>query len=401
MRALLSAVGTRGDVQPIVALAHCVRELGHEVRLCVPPNFVSWVQGFGFEAVPVGISMRAAPDAPRLTAEALKRLRASMPDLIGDQFTALEHAAQDCDVMLGANAHQYAARSIAELHAIPYVNALYAPIAIPSPDHLPPPAPGQTWEPDDAAHNAQHWKLHLEAWNERALDRVNENRTRRGLAPIADVLTHNLTDRPWLATDEVLAPVPRTPGMQVSATGAWMLRDARPLDSALLRFLDAGTSPIYFGFGSMPTSSETSRALVDAARAVGRRAIISRGWAELASVDAPDCMTVDDVNHGALFARVCAIVHHGGAGTTAVAAHSGRPQLVVPMFSDQFYWASRVRALRIGSSIQRDFTAQSLASALQAVFEPEVGVSAQQVAKALVTDGAMVAAHQLTSLARG
>ena len=153
MRALLSAVGTRGDVQPIVALALKVRELGHEVRLCVPPNFLQWVGGFGFEAVPVGVEMRypasksGGDSAAPLTAEQIRRIRESMPDLISDQFEKVGAAAQGCDVILGANAHQYAARSIAELRGIPYVNALYAPVAIPSPDHAPPPAPGERARP--------------------------------------------------------------------------------------------------------------------------------------------------------------------------------------------------------------------------------------------------------------
>jgi vancomycin aglycone glucosyltransferase len=77
MRALLSSVGTRGDVQPIVALALRVRDLGHEVRLCVPPNFIEWVRGLGFEAVPVGVEMRHPPagscTAAPLTAEEVRR----------------------------------------------------------------------------------------------------------------------------------------------------------------------------------------------------------------------------------------------------------------------------------------------------------------------------------------
>src|SRR5579863_3816204 len=151
MRALLSSVGTRGDVQPVVALALRVRDLGHDVRLCVPPNFVAGVRGRGFEAVPVGVEMRypgtrdESGSAARSVAEQMRRVRESMPDLITDQFDAVGAAADGCDVILGANAHQYAARSIAELRGIPCVTALYAPVAIPSPDHAPPPAPGATW----------------------------------------------------------------------------------------------------------------------------------------------------------------------------------------------------------------------------------------------------------------
>src|SRR4051812_26941327 len=122
MRVLLSVVGTRGDVQPVFALALEVRALGHEVRLCVPPNFIEWAQGLGFAATPVGIEMRAprAGVAPQ-----------PVPDLITDQFDTVGAAAEGCDFILGANAHQYAARSIAELRGIPYVNAVYAPTALP------------------------------------------------------------------------------------------------------------------------------------------------------------------------------------------------------------------------------------------------------------------------------
>lgn len=403
MRALLSAVGTRGDVQPIVALAMRVRELGHDVRLCVPPNFVEWVRRLGFEAVPVGVEMRrpqagGRPSAP-LTAEDLRRIRESMPDLITDQFDSIDAAADGCDVILGANAHQYAARSIAELRQVPYVTALYAPVAIPSQNHPPPPAPGEKWAVGDAANNAQRWADNVRAWNNRALERVNHNRLRHDLAPIDDVLRYNITARPWLATDSILAPVPTTPGIEVFPTGAWILADSTPLASEIEEFLAKGAPPIYFGFGSMPAPEVVSRTLLDAARAVGRRAILSRGWAELGLTDdAPDCIAVGDVNHQALFTRVAAVVHHGGAGTTATAARAGVPQVAVPMFSDQFYWASRVRELGIGSSVVGAVATDTLASALRESLEHTIAHRARRVAQQLRSDGAMVAARRLVSL---
>src|SRR5262249_38133450 len=152
MRVLLSVVGTRGDVEPVLALALEVRKLGHEVRLCVPPNFIEQAQGLGFTATSVGIEMRA----PR--AGATGGAAPAIPDLIRDQFDTVEGAAKGCDILLGANAHQYAARSIAELYGIPYVNAVYAPTALPADSNT-------------------------RAWNERSLERVNANRARLGLAP--------------------------------------------------------------------------------------------------------------------------------------------------------------------------------------------------------------------------
>src|SRR4051812_14824940 len=127
MRLLVSSAGTRGDVQPVLALALEIRKLGHEVRICVPPNFVDWFGEFGLDVTPMGMEMRhrrpqATSDAPATppTAEQLRQMRAQMPDLITDQFNTVGAAVKGCDVILGANAHQYAAGSIAELNGIRY-----------------------------------------------------------------------------------------------------------------------------------------------------------------------------------------------------------------------------------------------------------------------------------------
>ncbi len=405
MRVLVSSAGTRGDVQPVLALALEVRKLGHDVRLCVPPNFLDWVGGFGFDVTPMGVVMRhsrsgnasSAPVTPP-TAEQLRRLRDRLPDLITDQFDTVGAAATGCDVILGANAHQYAARSIAELHGIPYLNALYASIALPSPDHAPPPAAGQIWQPGQAADNEQRWTDNAKAWNDRALERINHNRMRLALKPIHDVLGHILTDHPWLAADPTLAPLPSTPGMHVTQTGAWILPDSSPLTPQLEAFLDDGNPPVYIGLGSMPVPADTSRTLIDAARTVGRRVILSRGWADLDLIDhEPDCIAIGNVNHQALFSRVAVIVHHGGAGTTVAAARAGVPQVVIPMFSDQFYWASRIRNLGIGTSVTiATPTGEALTAALQQALQPAMAAQAQSTAQRIPSDGAAIAARLLT-----
>ncbi|MBV9948980.1 MAG: glycosyltransferase family 1 protein [Myxococcales bacterium] len=407
MRALLSSVGTRGDVQPVIALAVRLRALGHDVRLCVPPNFVEWVRGLGFEATPVGVEMRYPPKRDRegpsaaLTAEQIERSRASMPDLVTNQFDAIGAAAEGCDVILGGNAHQYAMHSIAELRGIPCVTALYAPVAIPSPDHPPPPGPGETWSHGDAAAHDRRWADNLRAWNDRALERVNHNRAHLGLPAIDDVLRHNIGPRPWLATDPPLAPAPAAPGLLVFQTGAWLLEDTEALPRELEAFVHAGEPPVYVGFGSMPAGEGLGRAAIEAARALGRRVILSRGWAELDPIDgAGDCIGVGDVNQQALFPRVAAVVHHGGAGTTAVAARAGVPQVLAPMFGDQFYWASRVEALGIGASAAGPPTAPPLATALERALQAPVPARAAAFAQQLHPDGAMRAAWRLVDLCR-
>src|SRR5262245_48047107 len=289
MRVLLVAVGTRGDVQPALAVALELRRLGHAVRLCLSPNFVDWAKRLGFEAIPMGVEMRApAPRSgamPRLTPEELRRLRESMPDLITDQFETIRAAADGCNVIVGANAHQYAAPSIAEHAGIGCVTAVYAPVALPSPDLAPPPVPGQTIDTAAPTTIEEQWRNAAKVWNERALERINHNRGRLGMDPIDDVLDYVLTHHTWLAADAALAPVPATPGREIFQTGTWVLADCTPLPTNLEAFLESGEPPIFVGFGSMPAAGDVTRRLINAARAARRRIIVSRGWADLELID--------------------------------------------------------------------------------------------------------------------
>jgi vancomycin aglycone glucosyltransferase len=370
------------------------------VRLCISPNFVDWAKSLGLEAVPMGVEMRmpakGSGTTPPLTPEELRRLRESMPDLITDQFETIGAAADGCDVILGANAHQYAAPSIAKHAGIGCVTAVYAPVTLPSSDLAPPPTPGQAGGVTLASIEEQ-WRKAAEVWNERALERINRNRLRLGMDPIDDVLQYVLTDHTWLAADAALAPVPVTPGRKIFQTGTWVLADGTPLPADLEAFLESGEPPILAGLGSMPAAADAGRRLIGAARAVGRRIVVSRGWADLELIDdAPDCLAVGDVSHDVLFPRVAVVVHHGGAGTTAAAARAGVPQVITPMFGDQFYWASRIVDLGLGATtVYSTMTEESLTGALQQGLDPAVAVRARTFAGQVRWDGAAVAARQL------
>jgi vancomycin aglycone glucosyltransferase len=187
----------------------------------------------------------------------------------------------------------------------------------------------------------------------------------------------------------------------VFQTGAWFLPDERPLDPELEAFLAAGAPPVYFGFGSIRAPIEMSRVMIEAARSLGRRAIVSRGWAELSLLDdQPDCFSIGDTNHQALFQRVAAVVHHGGAGTTTAAARAGTPQVIIPQHYDQHYWARRVHDLGIGAAHGTDApTANSLEHALRDALQPAVAVRAKSLAATIRSDGARVAAEALLALA--
>ena len=403
MKILLSAIGSRGDVQPLVAIALELRALGHEPRFCVPPNFTPWVESFGFDCFPIGPDLKqltggtAPKRAPAQTPTAEQR-RQLAAHTVRSQFPVLTQAASGCDLVVGATALQFATRSVAESLGIAYVFVAFCPVVLPSPDH-PPPKIGMHHDPSSPPDaNRSLWIEDEQSWNDLFRESVNEERAALGLAAIDSVRRHIFTDRPWLAADAVLAPAAASDDLHIVQTGAWLLSDRSGLPDEIEAFLANGDPPIYFGFGSMSAAEPTSRTFVEAARALGRRSIISQGWANLARADAGvDCLSVGDIAHDALFARVAAIVHHGGAGTTTAAARAGKPQVVLPHTYDQFYWADRVRSLGIGVAgpEHAHLTVDALIPALQDCLRPAIAANAPTLARRVVSSGAARAARRL------
>jgi vancomycin aglycone glucosyltransferase len=397
LRVLLSTIGSRGDVQPLVALAEQLRERGQEVRICAPPDFGDWIEGLDIPFVPLGPTVRwtAKSSLAQATPEQIRQM---MEGTVRTQFETIPVAAEGCDVIVAANALNIAARSVAERMGIRYVFAAYCPITLPSSHHAPPKV--MAWTPEDAsADNRTLWAEDARRWTERWGPALDFHRAAAGLAPVADVRGHIIGDQPWLAADATLAPWPEPADEKVFQTGAWILPDRRPLSPELETFLENGEPPVYFGFGSIRAPQDFSRTLIESARAIGRRAIVSRGWADLSLVDdEPDCLAIGDVNQQTLFTRVAAVVHHGGAGTTTAAAGAGAPQVVIPQHHDQHYFAHRVDELGIGRAHPPAVpTTESLTSALQHALQPGVATRARAVATSVRTDGAQVAAERLLS----
>jgi vancomycin aglycone glucosyltransferase len=406
MRLLFSTIGSRGDVQPVVALASHLKALGHEVRVCVPPDFREWIENLGIPVTPIGPEVRrfaasrpaaAQPQKP-LTVEQRRQMAEAT---VATQFDTLTSAAQDCDVIVAATALQVAARSVAEKRGISYVFAAYAPVVLPSPHHAPPPLPplpGQA--PPTTNDNSELWAQDAARFNDLFGAAVNARRASLGLAEISDVRSHMLTDQPWLAADATLGPWSDLADSRVFQTGAWILPDERPLSPDLDRFLESGDPPIYFGFGSTRAPEAAGPVILQAARALGRRAIVSRGWFDDSLVENErDCLSIGEVNMHALLPRVAAVVHHGGAGTTTAAALAGAPQVVIPNHYDQHYWAQRVHTLGIGTAHAAGApTRDSLASALAQSLRPQVAARARYVAGAVRRDGTRIAAEKLVAL---
>jgi len=402
MRVLLSTYGGRGDVEPLVGLAVRLHELGAEVRICAPPDF-SGSDRCAERLAEVGVPLvRAGPPVRPLVHGAARPLPPDLPRLAAEimavQFDKLAAAAEGCDALVASGLLPAAAsaRSVTEKLGIRHVYVAYCPIFLPSPHHPPTPFPGRPFPPD-VTDNRVLWDLQAQHANELFGAALNVRRASIALPPVDNVYRYGFTDHPWLAADPTLAPWQEPTDFDVMQMGAWILPDERALPAELVAFLNAGTPPVYVGFGSMRAPTDIARVAIEAIRAQGRRAVVARGWADLALIDdRDDCFTVGEVNQQALFARVAAVVHHGGAGTTTTAARAGAPQVVIPQMADQPYWAGRVAELGVGAAHDGPTpTAESLSDALTTALTPETRERVTAVAAMIRTDGATVAAKML------
>lgn len=367
MHVLLATYGSRGDVEPMVALAVELQARGAQVTLCAPPD-----DEFRALLARAGVTLALFPRSWRsweMRATTAEERVLSVDDFVAEHIDAtydtVAAAASGCDVLAATGMLHFVAQSAAERAGIPHRFVVFAP-----------------------------GLLEPMRWQPLVVPALDAHRVSLGLPPVADVRSFLLTDRPWLAADPVLSPHPEA---AVEQTAAWVLRDDRPLPDDLAGFLDAGDPPVYVGFGSMRVPQQSARATIEAIRRHGRRVVVGRGWADLALLDdSGDGFAVGEVNQQALFRRVAAVVHHGGAGTTATAARAGVPQVIVPQAVDQSYWGERIMELGIGARLDGATpTDASMTEALETVLAEATGLRASKIAASIGTEGAADAARRL------
>ncbi|MFC6158452.1 glycosyltransferase [Kribbella jiaozuonensis] len=398
MRFVLATWGSRGDVEPLAGLAVALQELGAEATVCAPPDddFEALLERAGVPMEPLGPSVKSVVAAPKPPSGHAAFVLA--PRLVAARFETLGRVAQGAEAVVATGLMPAGARDVADKLGIRYVLAAFHLGGIPSQHSSPGARPG-TPSPEGVTDRRVLWQQDAERVNALYGPSLNSHRAEIGLPPVENVRDYVFTERPWLAADPLLCPSKGMTDLDVVQTGAWLLRDDRPLADELEAFLEAGEPPVYVGFGSMAAHApkDIARTAIEACRAHGRRVLLSRGWAELDLADeGKDCFVVGEVNQQALFPRVAAIVHHGGAGTTTTAARSGTPQVVVPLIADQPYWASRVAALGIGAAHERATpTVDSLTAALEIALSPETRAQAVKVGGEIKTDGALVAGRLL------
>ena len=389
MRIVIIAPGSRGDVEPYVALGKGLKKAGHDIRLISHVNFAELVNSQGLEFWPVDVDAQGIAQS----AEMRERLGGGnflkvMSQMAKEaELAALEAvkvgmlACQGMDLILTGLAGLFIGIALAEKLELPLVQAYYIPFTPTRlyPSFLLPQIP----IPLGGTLNRLTYQIARQAiWQGfRSADKlVREKELNLHRAPLFGPYDSRATrDNPILyGFSPSVIPHPPDWADNIHITGYWFLEPDENWipPQPLVDFLQAGPPPVYIGFGSMSHSKpeETTRLVLSALAATKQRGILLAGWGGLHTEDLPGTVfTVDAVPFSWLFPRMAAVVHHGGAGTTAAGLRAGVPSVVIPFFGDQPYWGSRVAELGVGPAPipLRKLTVVRLSRAIQtAVSDP-------------------------------
>lgn len=380
MHIVLSTVGTRGDVQPYVALAKELKARGHNLTIATHADHRELVESNGLAHRAVCGSFRELMESPRGRAwldsgdnplRYLKTFRALFSPYVESWLADWDMALRDADAVLVHSASN--ARIVLETLRTPRV--VISPFAsLPSGEfhmgvpQIPIVGPALNRMVYAAALD-QFWKL--------GSGQVESYLASRGAKPFAKSLWREQWERsvPHLHLySEHVVPRPKDWPACAEVLGYCFLDAPSGWEPPrrLTAFLAAGPTPIYLGFGSMTGMRPEQLAQItrDALRETKQRAVIGMGWGGLAGFeDSEDVLAVDDVPHEWLFPRVAAVVHHCGAGTTGAALRAGKPSVAVPFFADQPFWARTLHNLGAAPPPlpKRNLNAGRLAQAIKQV----------------------------------
>ncbi len=381
MRVLLFGFGSRGDVQPFIALGKGLQAAGYEVAVAAGINFKDWIEreGLGYETIHVDVEafmntdigkewLGASSHNPQ---QELKNMRAMTnaiaSDVTDDILAMLERHEVFVSGVLTVEAMGAAADKLGKKHVL----GLMSPFA---PTRSGAAGMQALIQRGNSPLNWL-WGYVIEAMMFTVLRAPSDGvRSRLGMrksTPADFMRAWNRTPT-LFGVSPLVVPPPPDWGPQIHTTGYWFLNasdDWQP-SPALANFLAAGEKPVYIGFGSMSNRDPegTLRLLLDGLAKSGQRGVIHSGWAGLkADQLPPNVFMLDTVPHDWLFPRMAAVVHHGGAGTTGAALRAGVPSLIVPHIGDQPYWGRRVRELGVGAAPipRHKLTSENLAAAIR------------------------------------
>jgi len=383
MKIILPTIGTRGDVQPYIALALGLIKASHTVTLATHPCMRGLVESYGVEFAPMGPDIDIGHEAARIRANAphwmvgFMRVMKFSFAMLEQAHTGLLELCRGMDLVIVS--HSAAGRMEADKLGLPTVSVTLMSEAIPVKD------------PKDSFLKRALMNLAgagMGLMMTRPLDQI---RKRAGLPPMG----------PTGITSETLNLIPLSP--QISPpnplweprhrlTGYWFAPAPEtwtPPDD-LAAFLQAGETPVVISLGAMALSGEdaleSAQITIAAVKQVGIRAVI-QGWdAAMKQLEIPPSVFhAGSIPHDRLLPRASGLVHHGGFGTTASGFRAGIPMLVIPHIIDQFIWGNKVAQLGLGPQpIPRPkLNVENMAAALRAMQSPEIRRNASDLGAAI------------------
>jgi len=381
MQVTVIAPGSRGDVQPYVALGKGLKEAGHTVRVLASQDFQSLVTAHGLDSFDLGGSMETVAQSMQglLEQGSFLRILSSMGPaaqrLVGQAAVSGLIACQGSDLVIAGLGGLFVGLALSQKLGIPFVQAYYFPLT-PTREFPNALAPlPKTWLPS-WANSLSHRLAQQMMWQ---TFRAADNKARRQVLQMAPAplwgpfaSLHRQEQTILYGYSPQVLPPPKDWGDFIHVTGYWFLEPPAgwepPTD--LEAFLQSGPPPVYVGFGSMPNSrpEETANLVLQALARTGQRGVLSSGWGGLKKADLPETVfMIGSMPFSWLFPQMAAVVHHGGAGTTAVGLWAGIPAIVTPFMGDQPFWGQRVYALGVGPSPipRRRLTVERLAEAIR------------------------------------
>ncbi|MBZ0297488.1 MAG: glycosyltransferase [Anaerolineae bacterium] len=354
MQIVLMASGTRGDVQPMIALGKALKTNGHQVRLIAGSNFTEWIESHGLGSYPtVDIEKLMQSEMGRKWVESpnqreqLKALKIMTNTLIEKTVNDTIEGTRGADLLIGGFLAQPYLQAISEKQGMPMITAALQPFRPTSSGaaSILPVLPNRT-----SIFNRWMGLLGERLTWSIVEQTTNVLRERLGLSP--HTAWHYSQATRQIPALYAFSPhvVPHAPDTNAYTTGYWFLDEPFTPSRALADFISQGEAPIYFGFGSMPDGdpSQTQEMIADALQRVDRRGIVASGWSDLSSKQTHERIFVlQNAPHSWLFPQMAAVVHHGGAGTTAAGLRAGNPCLILPQIGDQPYWARRLYELGV------------------------------------------------------
>ena len=407
LRVVLAAIGSRGDVQPMLGLAQALVACHHRPIIAAPPNFEGWVRSLGFDFAPLGIDMQAflAANRTMMTGNPVTLLREmsrAFKEQLPPDTRQLKSICGDGNadaIVWGGLALM--APTVAECLRRPVLGVLYTSCLLPSGQHPPASIP---WQGLPNWMNDLLWRANRLLDETLLLETLNNVRAELGLPPADGVRRQVFEEHPLVvAADEGLFPAdPLWQGRYPYANFVFF-DDPAPLDRELEAWLADGEPPVFIGFGSMSGAGtdRVASTIVKAVSATGRRCIIGAGWSGLDAGTLPNgWRVVREASHALLFPRVAVVVHHGGSGTTAQALRAGVPQVLLPLILDQFHHAHRLYVAGIAPRPvpMEKITSAKLAGAIQAALELPDGPRQVAATRLRNSDGRKQIVHRIEAM---